>query len=76
MKKMPLVAENDDCAWLDEIKLPTGNVLGVTTGVEEESSFVRIYPNPFVNNLFIQNNGEARLSFKNALGQIIFERNI
>ena len=75
-EKDALVAENDDCAWLDEIKLPTGNVLGVATGVEEESSFVRIYPNPFVNNLFIQNNGEAIVKLQNALGQIIFEKEI
>ena len=57
-EKDALVSENDDCAWLDEVKLPSGTVLGTSTNImEQESDVSKIYPNPFTNRIHVVNSG-------------------
>lgn len=75
-EKDALVSENEDCAWLDEIKLPTGSVLGVSNSVIEQELQTAIYPNPFMDRLHVVNKGEATLRLQNALGQVLFQKQI
>ena len=75
-EKDALVSENDDCAWLDEVKLPTGTVLGTSTTIVEEDVESTIYPNPFSDKLYISNVGKANFKLLNTLGQILFQKSI
>lgn len=75
-EKDALVSENDDCAWLDEVKLPTGTVLGTSTTIVEEDVESTIYPNPFSDKLYVSNVGKANFKLLNTLGQILFQKSI
>lgn len=66
-----------DCAWIDDIKLPThaNSTVSIHTDIEVAENSMEIYPNPANDNAYINlnltDNSEVSIYIYNAVGQLV-----
>ena len=66
-----------DCAWIDDIKLPThaNSTVSIHTDIDVAENTMDIYPNPANDNTYINlnltDNSEVSIYIYNAVGQLV-----